>query len=571
MSTSLEFLFHRSSRDRRAHPSREPTFAIDRPSGSRERRVEEEVVFRYTAPGGGTAAVPRVVKPRAIIKDRRAHRSREPTFDPPSGSRERRVEEEVVLRSTAPGGGTAAVPRVVKSRAIIKDRRAHRSREPTSDRPSGSRERRVEEKVVFRYTAAGGGTAAVPRVVKPYQVLQVTQNASRAIIKAAFKRAANYNRRQERVMASLSYHILMSEVERYQKKSDGSYKITKKDDVFVLAAVGDTASLLAQISKDSSLATCTDEHNHSVLYLTARAGFYDTTEALLKIGVSVNEQQVDGSTALHAACFYGQRPVVELLLRYGADAAIKNKWGYSPADEAASAEIKQVILSYKEDRISQIVSSLVGKGLASGVRLIKRNGIVVGREVLRHRNAIDQRTRLAMDSITSRWVNVWHGTKAKYLESILRYGLKPSGSTLPDGSKIKPPSNHYKLGKTHFGITNWANAIFLSPSIPYASHACYSERIFSGNNQWCIMVRARVKPDAYTMHEPTVYRGDPIDGEPDTPEFRIEASSEDKIMRVEAAGNVVVTSIVFISLNFLENTPNLTFDQLNSLFEMKNN
>ena len=85
------------------------------------------------------------------------------------------------------------------------------------------------------------------------------------------------------------------------------------------------------------------------------------------------------------------------------------------------------------------------------------------------------------------------------------------------------------------------------------------------------MVRARVKPDAYTMHEPTVYRGDPIDGEPDTPEFRIEASSEDRIMRVEAARNVVVTSIVFISLNFLENTPNLTFDELNSLFEMKNN
>ena len=474
--------------------------------------MEKEVVFPYTAPGGGTAAVPRVV--RAIIKDRRAHRlrEREPTIDRPiaSGSRERPVEEEVVFPYTAPGGETAAVPRVVKPKAIFKDRRAHRSREPTFDRPSGSRERRVEEEVVFRYTTPGGRTAAVPRVVKPYQVLQVAQNAPRAIIKAAFKRAVNYSRRQERVMASLSYHILTSIVERYQNISGSSYRITKRDDVFVLAAVGDTGSLLAQISKDSSLATCTDEHNHSLLHLTARAGFYDTTEALLKIGVSVNEKQVDGSTALHAACFYGQRPVVELLLRYGADATITNKWGFSPADEAASAEIKQVILSYKEDSISQIVSSLVGKGLASRVRLIKRNGIVVGREVLRHRNAIDQRTRLAMDSITSRWVNVWHGTKAKYLESILRCGLKPSGSTLPDGSMIKPPSNHYKLGETHFGITNWANAIFLSPSIPYASHACYSERIFSGNSQWCILVRACVKPDAYTMHEPTVYRGDPI-------------------------------------------------------------
>ena len=66
MSTLLEFLFNLFSRDRRAYPSREPTF--DRPSGSRERRVEEEVVFRYTAAGGGTAAVARVVKPYQVLQ-----------------------------------------------------------------------------------------------------------------------------------------------------------------------------------------------------------------------------------------------------------------------------------------------------------------------------------------------------------------------------------------------------------------------------------------------------------------------------------------------------------------------
>ena len=52
MSTFLEFLLNLFSGDRRSHRSREPTFV--RPSGSRERRVEEELVFRYTAPGGGT-------------------------------------------------------------------------------------------------------------------------------------------------------------------------------------------------------------------------------------------------------------------------------------------------------------------------------------------------------------------------------------------------------------------------------------------------------------------------------------------------------------------------------------
>ena len=60
---------------------------------------------------------------------------------------------------------------------------------------------------------------------------------------------------------------------------DGYYEITGKTDVIVLAVVGDTARLLAQISRNSSLVSCTDEHYHSLLYLTARAGFYDTTEA----------------------------------------------------------------------------------------------------------------------------------------------------------------------------------------------------------------------------------------------------------------------------------------------------
>lgn len=429
---------------------------------------------------------------------------------------------------------------------------------------------RTPDSVIFRYTAPGGGTAEVPRIVRPYEVLQVSQNASHGEIKTAFRNLANRSRRQERVMASLSYNILVSGVQRYRKLSRDSFEIVGKDDVIVLAAVGNTTSLLARLSKDKALLTHTDEHNHNLLYLTARSGFYDTTEALLKMGISVNKKQVDGSTPLHAASFYGQRLIVELLLRYGADATIKNRWGFTPVDEAFSDEIKQVILSHKEDHVHQVMSSLIRKNLAHNVRLVTHRGNVIGREVFRHHDAFDHKTKLVLHSLYSNWISVWHGTKSKHLESILRYGLKPSGSKLPDGSTIKPPGNHYGLGETHFGIRNWANAIFLSPSISYSSHACYSERIFSCNEQWCVLIKALVNPTAYTMHEPTVYRYDPIDGEPDTPEYRINASSEDKILRVESARNVVVTSVVFISLNFLENTPNLTFDELRSLFDTRN-
>ena len=431
-------------------------------------------------------------------------------------------------------------------------------------------------------TRVGEETAVVPRIVKPYEVLQVGQNASRKEIKAAFRRDADQSRRQDRVMASLSYHILMTKGQRYRKLNDDSYEVTGKTDVIVRAAVGDTVSLLAHISKDSSLVTCTDEHNHSLLYLTARAGFYDTTEALLEIGVSVNEKQVDGSTALHAASFYGQRPVVELLLRYGADPTVTNRWGNTPADEADSTELKQIFLSNKEDRISQIVSSLIGKGLACRVRFIKAdNGMVIAKEILRNRNVIDPRTRQELDSITSSWKSVWHGTKAEHLESILSHGLKPSGSKIKDGCTVLPPLNHFKLGEKHCGIDNWANAIFVSPRISYASHVAYSERIFSDEKSWCILIRAFVKPGTYTRHPSTVSRTEPIPGESVRPEYRIQnhTKKEEEFLLVKSGAgtetaaeferNVVVTSVVFFSLNFLEKTPNLTFEELSSLFEKK--
>lgn len=106
------------------------------------------------------------------------------------------------------------------------------------------------------------------------------------------------------------------------------------------AAIGATTRLLAQIRKNKGLLTSIDEHKHTLLYLTARSGYYDTTEALLKMGVQVNETQVDDSTALHVAAYYGQRGIVGLLLEYGAHPAMINRWGNAPTNEASSEKIK---------------------------------------------------------------------------------------------------------------------------------------------------------------------------------------------------------------------------------------
>ena len=335
----------------------------------------------------------------------------------------------------------------------------------------------------------------------------------------------------------------------------------------MLAAIGATSRLLAQVRKNKGLLTSIDEHKHTLLYLSARSGYYDTTEALLKMGVQVNEMQVDDSTALHVAAYYGQRGIVGLLLEYGAHPAMINRWGNAPTNEASSEQIKQVIQWYRNDRISQIVTFLIAKELVRSVRLVKRRGKLIGKEILRHEDTLDFRTRHNLDFITSNWVTLWHGTKSSNIESILRYGLLPSGTKLQNGLTIKPPNGHIRLGVKHFGFEDWAKAIFLSPSIAYASNSCYSEHIWSSGEDWCILIKALVEPKSYTKHDPTLLRYNPIEGEPEATEYRIQVSEGDAIMRVESGRHVVVRSIVFISLDFLQKTPNLHFEELMSCFD----
>ncbi|CAF4136801.1 unnamed protein product [Rotaria sp. Silwood2] len=54
----------------------------------------------------------------------------------------------------------------------------------------------------------------------------------------------------------------------------------------------------------------------------------------------INRLEPNGSTALHAASYYGHFNVVKLLLEAGAVRSITNIYNMTPADEAATSEIK---------------------------------------------------------------------------------------------------------------------------------------------------------------------------------------------------------------------------------------
>jgi hypothetical protein len=102
---------------------------------------------------------------------------------------------------------------------------------------------------------------------------------------------------------------------------------------------------------------------------------------------------------------------------------------------------------------------------------------------------------------------------------------------------------------------NWAHAIFISPSIFYAADVVYSERIFSDQQRWCVVVETRVKPGSFTKHKQTLLNQRVLlPGEPENLEYRVAVNAdEDFILRVESNRNVIVTALVFLSVTFLEN------------------
>lgn len=97
------------------------------------------------------------------------------------------------------------------------------------------------------------------------------------------------------------------------------------------------------------------------------------------------------------------------------------------------------------------------------------------------------------------------------------------------------------------------NAIFVSPSIFYAAHKVYAERIFAVDKQWCVLVEVRIRPGSYTQHKDTLLKKEDLPGEPKNVEYRVAVKKDDDfILRVASEKNVLVTAVVFVSVDFLE-------------------
>jgi len=382
--------------------------------------------------------------------------------------------------------------------------------------------------------------------INPYEVLKINSKATKYECKSAFRKLITSPNIEEKKRGSLAYDILCNK-NKYIKK--GNLYSTKIKDHFYYVIIGDLENLKKIYEKNKNILKEKDELGRNLLYISARNGFNDICEFLLEEGMDPNETQGTKSTPLHGAAFYNQDSTVKLLLEYGAKTEIKNIDGKTVLEDAYSKKIKEIILNSQKDKITNLLNDLINKKLAKKLILVKYDNQIIGKKIIRNEEMLSSYINNEKE-----WEIGWHGTKFEFLESIMKYGLYPSGSKLENGYEIKPLKGHVQLNIKVDKFNNWAKAIFVSPSIFYAGHPAYAKTIISNNIEYSVLIETRIKKGKFTQHKPTVVKYAQKNGEPTFIEYRIEVKDDSNlIMRIESEKNVIVTSILFAKTDFLKN------------------
>ncbi|CAF1393589.1 unnamed protein product, partial [Rotaria sp. Silwood1] len=105
------------------------------------------------------------------------------------------------------------------------------------------------------------------------------------------------------------------------------------------------ANTSTEETNEESILRHPQEGEASDLYWACRAGDIDTVQRLITLTpyIDINRLEPNGSTALHAACFFGHANIVRLLLhQYGVISHRRNYHDLTAYEEAATDEIRQL-------------------------------------------------------------------------------------------------------------------------------------------------------------------------------------------------------------------------------------
>lgn len=130
----------------------------------------------------------------------------------------------------------------------------------------------------------------------------------------------------------------------------------------------------------------------------------------------------------------------------------------------------------------------------------------------------------------------YHGTSIKVIQSILMDGLVMPSTVVSSGFRVCPPDNHIPRGEEAYGIEDFANAIFVSPSIHYCSDPVYAVTFSHEDQRLIAVLECQVKKNSFRAFPSTVetYNEHPTDNINEI-EWRITCPSA-----------ILITGILFI-------------------------
>ena len=204
-------------------------------------------------------------------------------------------------------------------------------------------------------------------------------------------------------------------------------------------------------------------------------------------------------------------------------------------------EIKNILKEGEKDPILKLYQTLNSKNIAKKMIPIFSNKNIIAKKIVC--NLINLPKEYKLEEVENKWLTAWHGTNSNVLESIAEIGLKPAGGMDKKGKEIQVCVSHIARQTPVDEIKDWANGIFVSPSIFYCCHDAYAKEICCNNEQYKVLVEVRVKPNSYMEHKSTCPSYKPKVGEPTMLEYRIEAEKEK---------DVQVYSFTFVKSEFLE-------------------
>lgn len=178
----------------------------------------------------------------------------------------------------------------------------------------------------FTYISTGGSSVTIPSILDPFKELGVSSQCGLWDAKAGFRANIVSHDRRKRALISLSYDMILKRLDnkhigRYIIMEENKMKVIKPDHFFY-ALIGDCKELSKMCSQNPKLLDEKDERQCTMLYISAHSGWMDMTTMLLKVlkgNDQLNATMDVQSSALHAASFYRQGPVVQLLLEHGVD------------------------------------------------------------------------------------------------------------------------------------------------------------------------------------------------------------------------------------------------------------